>query len=89
MAKHRVFLTRRWPEAVEARLAEAFDLDFNEADRPLSETELAEAMGIAVAAETTGADSGTMIDAGDWAAVERHNISDVETLRAIYKRMNA
>ena len=55
----------------------------------IKQSELAEAMGIAVDDETTGADIGTMIDAGDWAAVERHNISDVETLRAIYKRMNA
>jgi DNA polymerase elongation subunit (family B) len=55
----------------------------------IKQSELAEAMGIAVEDETTGADIGTMIDAGDWAAVERHNISDVETLREIYRRMNA
>lgn len=55
----------------------------------IKQSELAAAMGIAVEDETTGADIGTMIDAGDWAAVERHNISDVETLREIYRRMNA
>jgi hypothetical protein len=55
----------------------------------IKQSELAEAMGIVVDDETTGADIGTMIDAGDWAAVERHNISDVETLREIYRRMSA
>jgi hypothetical protein len=54
----------------------------------IKQSELAEAMGIAVDDETTGADIGTMIDAGDWAAVEKHNISDVEVLREIYRRMN-
>lgn len=37
--------------------------------------------------DITGADIGTAIDAGDWGAVERHNVSDVENLREIYRRM--
>lgn len=37
--------------------------------------------------DITGADIGTAIDAGDWGAVERHNIADVENLREIYYRM--
>lgn len=37
--------------------------------------------------DVTGGDIGLSIDAGDWAAVERHNIADVENLREIYKRM--
>ncbi|MFD0858861.1 2-hydroxyacid dehydrogenase [Roseovarius aquimarinus] len=35
MAKPRVLVTRRWPDAVEARLAEEFDAVFSEHDRPL------------------------------------------------------
>ena len=35
MAKPRVLVTRRWPEAVEAKLAEVFDLTINRDDRPL------------------------------------------------------
>lgn len=41
----RVLVTRRWPKAVEAALAARFDVTFNEADRPLSQAELAAAMG--------------------------------------------
>ncbi|MXP41536.1 D-glycerate dehydrogenase [Altererythrobacter soli] len=44
MARPRVLVTRRWPEAVERQLAERFDVTFNEADRPLSQAELAAAM---------------------------------------------
>ncbi|MBY6116070.1 D-glycerate dehydrogenase [Mameliella alba] len=36
MSKPKVLISRRWPEAVEARLAERFDVTLNEADRPLS-----------------------------------------------------
>lgn len=35
MSKPRVIVTRRWPEAVERRLDELFDVVVNEADRPL------------------------------------------------------
>lgn len=44
MARPRVLITRRWPDAVERQLAERFDAVFNEADRPLSQQELAAAM---------------------------------------------
>jgi 3'-5' exonuclease len=53
----------------------------------ISQQDLAAAMGIEVEDKTTGADIGDMILAGDWGAVEAHNISDVETLRSIHKRM--
>lgn len=45
MAKPRVLLTRRWPETVEARLAEIFDLDLNRTDRPLGQSDIRDAMG--------------------------------------------
>lgn len=45
MAKPKVLVTRRWPEAVERKMAEVFDLDLNRADRPLSATELRDALG--------------------------------------------
>ena len=37
-------LTRRWPEAVQQRLAERYELTTNEADQPLSEGALGEAL---------------------------------------------
>ncbi len=45
MAKPKVLLTRRWPETVEARMAEVFDLDLNRSDRPLGQSEIRDAMG--------------------------------------------
>ncbi|MEM8752552.1 MAG: D-glycerate dehydrogenase [Pseudomonadota bacterium] len=45
MTKPRILVTRRWPEAVEAALAERFDATFNESDRPMEPEALAEAMG--------------------------------------------
>ena len=45
MTKPRILVTRRWPQAVEARMAEVFDLDLNRGDSPLSESELRDAMG--------------------------------------------
>jgi lactate dehydrogenase-like 2-hydroxyacid dehydrogenase len=41
----RVLLTRRWPPAVEQALAARFDVVLNETDKPLSQAELAAAMG--------------------------------------------
>ncbi|MXO72015.1 2-hydroxyacid dehydrogenase [Alteraurantiacibacter buctensis] len=41
----RVLVTRRWPEAVEAALAARFDVTFNDGDKPLSQDDLAAAMG--------------------------------------------
>jgi hypothetical protein len=55
----------------------------------ISQSDLADAMGIERIDTTTGADVGTMIDAGDWGAVEFHNANDVIVLREIYKRMTA
>ncbi|AOR75365.1 2-hydroxyacid dehydrogenase [Novosphingobium resinovorum] len=40
----KILLTRRWPEAVETRLAASYDVTLNAADTPLTEAELAEAM---------------------------------------------
>lgn len=45
MTKPKVLVTRRWPRAVERRMEEAFDLDLNASDRPLTEAELRDAMG--------------------------------------------
>ncbi|WP_347312500.1 2-hydroxyacid dehydrogenase [Defluviimonas sp. SAOS-178_SWC] len=45
MAKPKVLLTRRWPESVEARMAEVFDVDLNRADRPLAPSDIRDAMG--------------------------------------------
>ncbi|MEM6619073.1 MAG: D-glycerate dehydrogenase [Pseudomonadota bacterium] len=39
MAKPRVLVTRKWPAAVEARLADAFDVTLNRDDRPLDPAE--------------------------------------------------
>lgn len=44
MGKPKVLVTRRWPDAVEARLQQLFDPIFNDNDRPLSERDLLEAM---------------------------------------------
>ena len=44
MATPRVFLTRRWPAAVERHLAERFDLTLNEPDPPLDSGSLAAAL---------------------------------------------
>lgn len=44
MAKPRILVTRRWPERVEAKLAERFDITLNAGDRPLSAQVLRRAM---------------------------------------------
>ena len=41
----RVLLTRRWPAAVERALGERFEVVLNDTDRPLTQAQLAEAMG--------------------------------------------
>lgn len=54
----------------------------------IKQVDLERALGIARDHDyITGADVGTAIDAGDWESVERHNVADVENLRAIYRRM--
>lgn len=40
----RILLTRRWPEAVEQRLARRYDVTLNEGDKPMDEAALIEAM---------------------------------------------
>jgi lactate dehydrogenase-like 2-hydroxyacid dehydrogenase len=45
MTKPRILTTRRWPKAVEQKLAEQFELVLNTSDIPLSEAELRDAMG--------------------------------------------
>ncbi|MCV2866956.1 NAD(P)-dependent oxidoreductase, partial [Albidovulum sediminicola] len=45
MAKPKVLVTRRWPAAVEAKMAEVFDLTLNRDDRPLSTDDLRGALG--------------------------------------------
>lgn len=44
MVKPRVLLTRRWPEEIERRLAERFEVILNEGDVPLGAADLAAAM---------------------------------------------
>jgi lactate dehydrogenase-like 2-hydroxyacid dehydrogenase len=45
MTRLRVLVTRLWPDEVERALTERFDVVLNEADRQLSQAELAQAMG--------------------------------------------
>ena len=45
MTKPRVLVTRRWPDAVEAKMAQVFDLHLNPSDQPLSQADLRDAMG--------------------------------------------
>ena len=44
MQKPKVLVTRRWPAAVEAKLAEDFDAVLNTSDRPLGEEEIRDAL---------------------------------------------
>jgi len=44
MARPRILITRRWPEAVERHLAERYDVTVNAADVPLSAQELKQAL---------------------------------------------
>ena len=44
MTKPRILLTRRWPDAVETRLAASYDVTLNHADQPLDAAALATAM---------------------------------------------
>ena len=44
MLKPTVLVTRRWPEAVEARLANDYDVEFNRSDRPLTPAQFREAL---------------------------------------------
>ncbi|RFC62993.1 D-glycerate dehydrogenase [Fulvimarina endophytica] len=44
MSKPKILVTRRWPEAVETKLSEAYDVTFNEADEPMSKDALRQAL---------------------------------------------
>lgn len=44
MSKPKVFVTRKWPESVEAKLRELYDVTLNEYDRPLPATHLKDAL---------------------------------------------
>ncbi len=44
MSRPRILVTRRWPEAVETRLAQEFDATFNPDDTPMTEAALRDAM---------------------------------------------
>lgn len=44
MNKPRIFVTRRWPEAVEAKLQELFNPTFNNEDKPLGESDFRTAL---------------------------------------------
>ncbi|SIT18136.1 2-hydroxyacid dehydrogenase [Paracoccus saliphilus] len=46
MEKPKVLVTRRWPEAVETRMTDMFDVTFNETDQPLSPSDIGEAMAV-------------------------------------------
>ncbi len=57
MSKPRVIVTRRWPEEVEVRLAEHFDVQLNTDDRPLDRGALKEAFAAADAVFPTVTDA--------------------------------
>ena len=63
----RILVTRRWPDEVERALQERFEVVLNEADRPLSGVELAQAMGEFDVLCPTVSDriDATVIDGGD------------------------
>jgi lactate dehydrogenase-like 2-hydroxyacid dehydrogenase len=44
MSKPKVFITRKWPESVEAKLKELYDVTLNEYDRPLSAAHFRDAL---------------------------------------------
>lgn len=44
MSKHKVIVTRRWPEAVEKVLAERYDVTLNDSDTPMTKDELKDAL---------------------------------------------
>jgi lactate dehydrogenase-like 2-hydroxyacid dehydrogenase len=75
MSKPKVIVTRRWPEQVETRLAEVFEVQLNQSDRPMSQDQLREAFAEADAVFPTVSDR---IDA----AVLGAGVLGAEPLRA-------
>ena len=57
MSKPKVIITRRWPEAAEARAKDLFDAVLNEHDHPMTKEELQEAMRTAEAVCPTVSDN--------------------------------
>ncbi len=57
MSRPRVIVTRRWPQEVEARLAEHFDVELNYEDRPLDRDALKAAFAVADAVFPTVTDA--------------------------------
>ena len=57
MSKPKVIITRRWPEAAEARAKDLFDAVLNEHDQPMTKEELQEAMRTAEAVCPTVSDN--------------------------------
>ncbi len=57
MSRPRVIVTRRWPQEVEARLAEHFDVELNYEDRPLDRDALKAAFAVADAVFPTVTDT--------------------------------
>jgi len=56
MSKPKVIVTRRWPDEVEQRLAEVFDVRLNRSDRPMSQDQLCAAFAEADAVFATVSD---------------------------------
>jgi lactate dehydrogenase-like 2-hydroxyacid dehydrogenase len=56
MSKPRVIVTRRWPEEVERRLEQVFDVQLNTEDRPMDQAALKAALGAADAVFPTVTD---------------------------------
>lgn len=53
----------------------------------IKQAALERALGIPRVGDITGAEVGTYVALGDFETVRKHNVTDVENLRAIYKRM--
>ena len=47
MNKPRVIVSRKWPEEVESRMQEVFDVQLNETDTPMTVSEMHEALQVA------------------------------------------
>lgn len=45
MTRPRVLVTRRWPQAVETKMAQVFDLSLNTSDKPLTPADFQDALG--------------------------------------------
>ena len=90
MSKPKVIVTRRWPEEVETRLKELFDVQLNESDIPMTTAELQDALrncdalcptvSDAINAEVLGADGITAKILGNYGVGFNH--IDLEAAKA-------